>query len=154
MSQDQVNIKNKKAFFEFEIQDKVEAGIELRGTEVKSIREGKASIKEAYCFFHKGELYIKNMNVTEYEKGNIYNHEPTRQRKLLLKKRELQKLNEKVKEKGLTIVPLRLYFNSRGVAKLEIGVAKGKKVYDKRDSIKEKDTKRDIERQLKRKYLG
>jgi len=150
--QDKVDIKNKKAYFEFEILDKIEAGIQLKGTEVKSIRKGKASIKEAFCFFHKAELYAKSMTITEYEKGNIYNHDPARPKKLLLKKRELKKLRERVQEKGLTIVPLRLYFNDRGVAKLEIGLAKGKKIYDKRETMKEKDQKRAIERELKKRH--
>jgi SsrA-binding protein len=150
--QNKVDIKNKKAYFEFEILDKIEAGIQLKGTEVKSIRKGKASIKEAFCFFHKAELYVKSMTITEYEKGNIYNHDPARPKKLLLKKRELKKLRERVQEKGLTIVPLRLYFNDRGVAKLEIGLAKGKKIYDKRETMKEKDQKRAIERELKKRH--
>ncbi len=150
--QDKVDIKNKKAFFEFDILEKFEAGIELKGTEVKSIRRGKASIKEAYCYFHIGELYVKNINITEYAKGNIYHHDPTRVRKLLMKKRELRKLGEKVREKSHTIVPLRLYLNKRGVAKLEIGLARGKKRHDKREAMKEKDQKRAIERELKKRH--
>lgn len=141
-----IQIKNRKASYEFEFVEKVEAGIMLKGTEIKSLREGKASIQEAYCYFKKGELYIKGMNISPYSQASFESHEMTRDRKLLLKKRELEKFKSKTEEKGLTIVPVRIYINSRGLAKLEIALAKGKKIYDKRESIKKKDQKREIER--------
>ncbi|RMG83782.1 MAG: SsrA-binding protein SmpB, partial [Bacteroidetes bacterium] len=144
-----VNIKNKKAFFNYEILEKYEAGLQLTGTEIKSIRNGKAGINEAYCYFKNGELFVKNMYIAEYEQGTFYNHEPRRERKLLLHKKELRKLEKKLEQKGLTIIPLRLYINKRGWAKLEIGLAKGKKLYDKRETIKERDIKRDLGRKLK-----
>ena len=141
-----IQIKNKKASYEFEFIDKYEAGIMLKGTEIKSLREGKASIQEAYCYFKKHELYIKGMNIAPYSQASFESHEMTRDRKLLLKKRELEKLQSKMEEKGLTIVPVKLYINQRGLAKLQVALAKGKKIYDKRESIKKKDQKRDLER--------
>ena len=148
MSQNKINIKNKKAYFNYEIVDKYEAGIELLGTEIKSIRAGKASLTDAYCKFVKGELYVL-MSIAEYSHGGVYNHEPNRARKLLLTKRELKKLEKKVQETGMTIVPLRLYINSRGLAKLEIALAKGKKKYDHRHAIKDRDAKREMSREHK-----
>lgn len=147
--QNNINIKNKKARFEFEILDTFIAGIQLQGTEIKSIRAGKAGLVDSYCQFFKGELYVKNMHIAEYFFASINNHESKRERKLLLQKRELQKLERKIKESGLTIVPLRLFMNERGLAKLEIGLARGKKIYDKRETLKQKDTKRDIDRAMK-----
>ena len=144
-----INIRNKRAYFEFEILEKFVAGIQLAGTEIKSIRSSKASIVEAYCRFTRNELYIVNMNVSEYDFGNINNHEARRDRKLLLNKKELEKLKKKTKESGLTIVPLRMFMNDRGLAKLEIGLAKGKKTHDKRENLKEKDAKRDMDRAMK-----
>lgn len=145
-----INIKNKKAFFQYEILDKYEAGIMLLGTEIKSIREGKASLGEAYCYFREENLYIKNMNVSEYSHGNINNHDPIRERKLLLHKKQLVKLFESLTKGGNnTIIPLRLYMNDRGLAKLEIGLGRGKKLFDKRQSLKEKDIQRDIDRNLR-----
>lgn len=141
-----IQIKNRKAGYEFEFVEKVEAGIMLKGTEIKSLREGKASIQEAYCYFKEGELFIKGMNISPYSQASFESHEMTRDRKLLLKKRELEKFKSKMDEKGLTIIPLRIYINSRGLAKLEIALAKGKKIYDKRDSIKKKDQKRELYR--------
>lgn len=141
-----IQIKNKKASYEYEFIDKYEAGIMLKGTEIKSLREGKASIQEAYCFFRKDELFVKGMNISPYAQASFESHDMTRDRKLLLKKRELEKLQSKMDEKGLTIVPVRLYINQRGLAKLQIALAKGKKIYDKRESIKNKDQKRDLER--------
>jgi SsrA-binding protein len=142
-----VNIKNKKAKFEFEILDKYTAGIVLTGTEIKSIRNSKASIAESFCEFNEqGELFIINMTIEEYLYGNYYNHRPKAERKLLLNKRELRKLEKEVKNVGLTIVPLRLFLNEKGFAKLEIALAKGKKLYDKRDTIKDRDNKRDLDR--------
>ena len=142
-----VNIKNKKARFEFEILDKYTAGIVLSGTEIKSIRNSKASIAESFCEFNEqGELFIINMTIEEYLFGNYYNHKPKAERKLLLNKRELRKLEKEVKNVGLTIVPLRLFLNEKGFAKLEIALAKGKKLYDKRDTIKDRENKRDLDR--------
>jgi SsrA-binding protein len=142
-----VNIRNKKASYEFQFIDKWEAGIVLQGTEIKSIREGKASLQEAYCYFKGNELFIKSMNITPYAQANHFNHDPTRERKLLLKKAELAKLQTKSEEKSLTIIPTRLYINTKGLAKMQIALAKGKKIHDKRDSIKEKDLKREMDRE-------
>lgn len=141
-----VDIRNKRARFEYHILDEFTAGIQLKGTEIKSIRESKVSLKEAYCTFIRNEMYVKNLNIAEYSHGNIFNHDPVRDRKLLLTGRELKKIHSKVKEKGYTIVPLRLFINERGFAKLVIAVAQGKKLYDKRESIKERDVSRDLQR--------
>lgn len=138
-----IDIKNKKAAFEFFFLEEYSAGMVLQGTEIKSIRQGKVSMADAYCFFNKGELYVKNLNISKYENGSYFNHEPLRERKLLLSKRELKKLESKLTDKGLTVVPTRIYINEAGLAKLDIALAKGKKLYDKRDSIKEKDVKRE-----------
>lgn len=143
---DFVNIRNKKASFEYQFIETYVAGIQLTGTEIKSIRQGKVSLQEGYCFFNKGELFVKGMHIAKYEQGTHYNHEPVRDRKLLLQKKELRKLETKSEEKGLTIIPIRIFTNDRGLAKVEIALAKGKKLYDKRESIKEKDVKRDMER--------
>lgn len=144
-----INIKNKRAYFEFEIIEKFVAGLSLVGTEIKSIRNSKASIVESYCRFVQDELYVINMNISEYDFGNINNHAARRDRKLLLNRKELEKLQKRIKESGLTIVPLRLFMNDRGLAKLEIGLAKGKKLHDKRETLKSKDAKRDIDRAMK-----
>ena len=141
-----IQIKNRKASFEFEFIEKFEAGLVLKGTEVKSIREGRASVQEAYCYLQKEEAFVKGMNISPYSNASFESHEMTRERKLLLKKKEIQKLRSKTEEKGLTIVPIRLYINQRGFAKLEIALARGKKIYDKRDDIKKKDQKRELER--------
>lgn len=141
-----INIRNRKASFEFEFLDKYIAGLTLKGTEIKSIREGKVSLTEAYCYFRKGELYIKQMHIAPYSQAVHYNHDPVRERKLLLQKQELKKLESKFSEKGLSIVPVRIFINDRGLAKIEIALAKGKKTQDKRQSIKEKDAKRDLQR--------
>lgn len=141
-----INIKNKKASFEYEFVDKYVAGIVLRGSEIKSIKMGKVSLTEGYCYFSNEELFVKNINIAEYTQANQFNHMPTRERKLLLNKQELSKLGKKLKDVGLTIIPLRMFINDRGLAKLEIALAKGKKIHDKRDSIKDKDIKRDMER--------
>lgn len=147
-----VKIKNKKAKFEFEILDKYTAGIVLTGTEIKSIRDSRASITESFCEFNdKGELFVINMTIQEYVYGNYYNHAPKAERKLLLNKRELKKLEKDVTTKGLTIVPLLLFTNEKGLAKLHIALAKGKKLYDKRETIKDRDNKRDLDR-VKKKY--
>lgn len=147
--QKNVNIKNKKAYFEFEIIDKYVAGIQLQGTEIKSIRTGKAGLVDSYCQFFSGELYVKNMHIAEYFFASINNHEAKRERKLLLNKKELLKLERKTKETGFTLVPLRLFLNNNGLAKLEIGLARGKKTYDKRETLKHNDAKRDMDRAMK-----
>ena len=144
-----INIKNRKASFEFELIEKLVAGIKLAGTEIKSIRNGKVSMNDAYCQFYAGELYAKNIHIAEYEMGTHYNHEAKRDRKLLLNKKELQKFERKTKESGLTIVPTRLFINERGLAKLEIALARGKKMYDKRETLKQKDSKREMDRMMK-----
>lgn len=145
-----LNIKNRRAFYDYEILDKYEAGMKLTGTEIKSIRDGKASIAEAYCFVtSKGELFVKNMHIAEYVQGSHYNHDTTRQRKLLLHKREIERIQNKVKEKTFTIVPLRVFINDRGFAKMEIGVGRGKKSFDKRQSIKAKENKRNLDRVMR-----
>lgn len=141
-----VNIRNRQAGFEFELLDRYVAGIVLTGTEIKSIREGKANLQDGYCYFNNGELYVKGVNITPYAQGTHYNHEATRERKLLLKRSELNKLEGRVEEKGLTLVPLRLFINDRGFAKLEIALGRGKKLHDKRDSIKERDARRELDR--------
>lgn len=141
-----INIKNRKASFEFQIISTFTAGISLVGTEIKSIRNNKASISDAYCIFVDQELFVRNLHIAEYTNAGHTNHEPKRDRKLLLNRQELNKILTKVKEKGNAIIPLRLFINEKGKAKLEIALAKGKKIYDKRESIKEKEQKRDIER--------
>jgi SsrA-binding protein len=141
-----INIRNKKASFEFFLLDKFIAGIVLTGTEIKSLRSGKASINEAYCSFTSGELFVRNMHIAEYDYGTYNNHEPKRERKLLLTRKELKKLQSKLNEKGLTLVPTYLFINDKGLAKLEIALAKGKKLYDKRETLKQKDNKRELER--------
>lgn len=147
--QKEVTIKNKRARFEFELLDSYDAGIQLFGTEIKSIRMGKASITESFCQFKDGELYIINMFIDEYDWGTHYNHKTRRDRKLLLHRSELKKLERKTKETGLTIVATTLYINSKGLAKLRIYLAKGKKLYDKRETIKGKDLRRDLDRLIK-----
>jgi SsrA-binding protein len=141
-----IHIKNRKAGFEYQFLDKYIAGITLKGTEIKSIRQGKASLQQAYCFVHKGEIFVKDMHISPYEQASHFNHEPTRQRKLLLSKKEIGKIDSKLKEKGLTLIPTRLFINDRGWAKLEIALAKGKKLHDKRQDIKDKDLKREMSR--------
>ncbi len=139
-----VNIRNKRASYEYEFIDKYVAGIMLKGTEIKSIREGKVNLQDGYCVFLKDELFAKNIHISPYKQGTHFNHEPTRERKLLLNKRELLKLKQKSEEKGLSIIPIKLFTNARGLAKLEIALARGKKLYDKRQSIKEKDLKHEL----------
>ncbi len=143
---DKINIRNKKASFEFELLEKYIAGMQLTGSEIKSIRAGKASIQEAYCYMHQGELFVKNMHIQEYDHASHFSHEARRTRKLLLTKQELEKIGKKVKTKGVTIVPLKLFIAKSGFAKLQIALAKGKKTHDKRDSLKEKDMKREMDR--------
>ncbi len=141
-----INIKNRKASFEFYFLEKYVAGMQLQGTEIKSIRQGKVNLQDAFCYFKNGELWIKQMQISAYENGTHYNHVADRERKLLLSKKELKKLISGAEEQGVTIIPTRLFTNERGWAKLEIALAKGKKLYDKRESIKEKDTKRELAR--------
>ncbi|MEI6487557.1 MAG: SsrA-binding protein SmpB [Bacteroidota bacterium] len=144
-----INIKNKKASFEFAFIDNYSAGIQLTGTEIKSIREGKCNINDAFCVFFNNELYIRNMHIAHYFHGTYNNVEEKRDRKLLLNKQELNKLQNKLKDQGLTIVPLVLYINDKGYCKIDIALAKGKKLYDKRDDIKKRDTEREMQRKMK-----
>ena len=145
-----VNIKNKRATFDYEFIDTYTAGIVLTGTEIKSIRLGKASLVDTYCFFSRGELWVKGMHIAEYFYGSYNNHIARRDRKLLLSKKELRKLERATKETGFTIVPARMYINEKGLAKVVVALAKGKKQYDKRESLKEKDDRRDMDRMFKR----
>jgi SsrA-binding protein len=142
-------IKNRSAYHDYFIEDKYDAGMVLAGTEVKSIRDGKVSFVDSFCIFQKGELWVKNMHIAEYRFGTTNNHLAVHDRKLLLNKRELRKLENKMKEKGFTIVPLRIFFNDNGYAKLEIGLGKGKKFFDKRETIKKRDVEKEIKRYLK-----
>lgn len=144
-----VNIRNKRASFEYHLLERYTAGIQLLGTEIKSIRESKANINDSFCAFLNGELHIRNMHIAEYSHGSFYNHEAKRDRKLLLSKKEINKLRVKGEEKGFTIVPLKIFIGERGFAKVEIALAQGKKDFDKRESIKERDTKRELARVLK-----
>ncbi len=150
MQQTPVNIKNKRATFDYELLDIYTAGIVLTGTEIKSLRLGKASLVDTYCFFERGELWVRNMHIAEYFYGTYNNHNARRDRKLLLNKKELQKLLRLTRETGFTIIPVRLFINEKGLAKLVIAVAKGKKEYDKRQSLKEKEDKRDMDRMFKK----
>lgn len=150
MAEQKISIKNKKAHHEYFLLQEFTAGVQLTGTEIKSIRDGKASIVDAYCSFTGTELFVHNMHIAEYTMGTHYNHDPKRDRKLLLTKKELKKLLTKVKEKGLTIIPTELFINERGLAKLTIALAKGKHSYDKRETLKQKDISREIERHSER----
>ena len=147
-TQKEIHIKNRKASFEYTLLDRYVAGIQLKGTEIKSVREGKASIAEAFCFFEKGELFVKGLQITEYTNASYYNHEPLRNRKLLLHKRELKKIDNAMDD-NITIVPLTLFINKGGWAKLEIAIAKGKKLYDKRETIKKRELQRNLGRKIK-----
>jgi SsrA-binding protein len=147
MKQKKINIQNKKARFEYEIIDTYDAGIMLVGTEIKSIREGKATITESFCEFNdRGELFVINMYIDEYSHATYFNHQMRRERKLLLNKKELKKLHREVKNSGLTIVPLRMFLNDKGLAKLHIALCRGKKLHDKRNTLKDRDNKRDLDR--------
>lgn len=141
-----VSIQNRRARFEYEVLDKYVAGMVLLGTEIKSIRQSKVNLADSYCYFKGDELFVKNMHIAEYSHGNIMNHDPLRDRKLLLTRRELKRLKDASKNQGLTIVPLSLFINDKGLAKLEIALVRGKKLYDKRESIKERDQKREMDR--------
>jgi SsrA-binding protein len=142
-------IKNRSAYHEYFIDTKYEAGMVLLGTEVKSIRGGKVSFNDSYCLIQKGEIWIKSLHIAEYSHGNVNNHDPVRDRKLLLQKREISKIETKLKEKGYTLIPLRMYINEKNLVKIEIGLARGKKLHDKRESIKQKDVEREMKRFLK-----
>ncbi len=143
-----VNIENRRARFDYQFLETYTAGLVLKGTEIKSIREGKAGLADSYCFFKNDELYVRNFHITEYADASFYNHEPLRERKLLLNRQELNKLLKKVKDQGLTLVPIKLFINEKGFAKMNIALAKGKKAFDKRDDIKKKD----LEREMNRKF--
>lgn len=145
----QIEITNRKARYEYHFADTFEAGMVLTGTEIKSIRAGNANLRDAFCIFINDELYVKGIYIAPYKEGSYANHDPVRDRKLLMKRSELKKLRRRVDEKGMTLVPYRLYLNQRGLAKLEIALAQGKKAFDKRESIKERDTKRDLDRTRK-----
>ena len=144
--QKNISIRNKRATYDYEILDTYVAGIVLSGTEIKSLRLGKASLTDCYCYFHNGELFVRGMNIAEYHWGSYNNHAPKRDRKLLLQRKELEKLGRSLQDKGLTVVGLKLFINERGLAKLHIGLAKGRKSYDKREYIKEKDARREMDR--------
>ena len=141
-----MEIKNRSAFHEYFFDNKYVAGIVLTGTEVKSLRDGKVSFNDSYCIIHKGEMWLKSLHIAEYSHGTTNNHDPIRDRKLLLQKREINKIEGKLKEKGYTLIPLRIFFNEKNLIKVEIGLGKGKKLHDKRETIK----KRDVEREMKR----
>ena len=143
-----INIENRRAKFDYQFLDTLVAGLVLKGTEIKSIREGKAGLSDSYCYFRNDELFVKNLHISEYTDASFYQHEALRERKLLLSRQELNKLLKKVKDQGLTVIPTRLFINDKGFAKIEIALAKGKKLYDKRDDIKKKD----IEREMNRKF--
>ena len=149
MSQNAINIKNKRARFEYHLLDTFIAGIQLSGTEIKSIRRNKASILEAYCIFSKGEMWIRNMHITEYENGSCDKQSPRSDRKLLLKRKEINKIEKFLKDKGNTVIPLKVFISEKGWAKMEIALAQGKKLHDKRHDLKEKDDKRDMDRAMK-----
>ena len=142
----QINIKNKKASFLYELMEKFIAGMVLTGTEIKAIRIGKASLVDSYCIIINNELWVRNLNISEYSYGSYNNHEPRRDRKLLMNRKELNKLEKKLKDKGLTIIPVKLFVNENGYAKLQIALARGKKMFDKREDMKQKDAKREMDR--------
>ena len=144
-----MELRNKSATFEYFIEDKFDAGMVLTGTEVKSLREGRVSFNDSYCLIDRGEMYVKGLHIAHYSFGSYSNHPPVRDRKLLLKKKEISRIVQKLKDKGFTIIPLKIYFNERGFAKMQIGLAKGKKLHDKRESVKQRESEREIKR-----YLG
>lgn len=149
MAQDKIYIKNRPATFEFAIEDRLTAGMVLTGSEIKSVRNGRVSFNDSYCFFHKGELWIKSLHIAEYVNAGYAGHDPVRERKLLLNRKELRKWEQKIKEKGLTIVPLAVFINDNGLAKIEIGLGRGKKLHDKREAIKGRDAEREMRRFFK-----
>ena len=144
-----MEIRNRQAFYEYYIDDNFTAGMVLSGTEVKSLRAGKCSFNDSYCLLHKGEVFIKSLHIAEYSHGTVNNHDPIRERKLLLNRREIKKIEGKIKEKGYTIIPLRIFFNEKNMVKIEIGLARGKKLHDKRDTIRQRDTEREMKRYIK-----
>jgi len=144
-----MELRNKSATFEYFIEDKFDAGMVLTGTEVKALRDGRVSFNDSYCLIDRGEMYVKGLHISHYAFGSYANHPPVRDRKLLLKKKEISRIAQKLKDKGFTIIPLKIYFNERGFAKIQIGLAKGKKLHDKRESIKQRESEREIKR-----YLG
>ncbi len=144
-----IHIENRRARFDYQFLEKYTAGLVLTGTEIKAIREGKAGLSDSYCYFKNGELYVKNMHVSEYSQASFYSHDPLRERKLLLQKSELRKLSRSLTDKGLTIIPIKLFINDKGYAKLEIALSKGKKEFDKRQDIKKRDTERELGRKIK-----
>ncbi|MFN8240565.1 MAG: SsrA-binding protein SmpB [Bacteroidales bacterium] len=146
-----ITIKNKKATHDYEFLEKYIAGIQLRGTEIKSVRDGKVTLVDSFCQFRDGELFIRGMHISEYYWGNLNNHDPLRERKLLLTSKELRKIERKVKETGLTIIAIKVFINERGLAKAEIAIARGKKEYDKRETLKKKDASREMDRMRKSK---
>lgn len=150
MNQPKINIRNKRAAFDYELIERFTAGIVLTGTEIKSIRLGKASLVDSFCIFEKGELWVKNLHITTYFYGSYNNHEARRDKKLLLNKSELNKISRLTKQSGFTIIPTRLFINDKGLAKLNIAIAKGKKEYDKRNSLREKEDKRAMDRMFKK----
>ncbi|MFA7274208.1 MAG: SsrA-binding protein SmpB [Crocinitomicaceae bacterium] len=150
MEKSKINIKNKRARFEYHLEETFTAGMVLSGTEIKSLRNNKASILEAYCIYDKGEVWIRNMFINDYENTSFFHHKPRGDRKLLLNKKEIKKLEKWMKDKGNTIVPLKIFLSDKGWAKIDIACAKGKKLHDKRDDLKEKDDKRDMARALKK----
>lgn len=150
MEKSKINIKNKRARFEYHLEETFTAGMVLSGTEIKSLRNNKASILEAYCIYDKGEVWIRNMFINDYENTSFFHHKPRGDRKLLLNKKEIKKLEKWMKDKGNTIVPLKIFLSEKGWAKIDIACAKGKKLHDKRDDLKEKDDKRDMARALKK----
>ena len=139
-------IRNRQAYYDYFIEDKYDAGMVLTGTEVKSLRAGRASFNDSYCYFHRGEMWVKSLHIAEYSHGTSSNHDPLRERKLLLNKKELRKIESKIKEKGITVVPLRIFFSDKGIAKMELGMGKGKKMFDKRDTIKQRDNEREMKK--------
>jgi len=147
---EQLYIKNKKAYFEYHVLDEYTAGIKLLGTEIKSIREGKVNLNDAFCAFISDQLYVRNLHVSEYSHGSFFNHEAKRDRVLLLNKKELKKLRTRTEEKGFTIIPLAMFISERGFAKIKIGLAQGKKTFDKRETMKERDNKIELSRVMKR----
>lgn len=149
MASQMIDIRNRQAYYDYFIEDKYDAGMVLTGTEVKSLRSGRASFNDSFCYINGGELWVKSLHIAEYSHGTANNHDPIRERKLLLKKKEIRKIEAKIKEKGISVVPLRIYFSEKGLVKMEIGLGKGKKMYDKRETIKQRDTEREMKKFLK-----
>jgi SsrA-binding protein len=147
--QQSVKISNKRAYFDYQVKDTYVAGIALLGTEVKALRDGKGSLNEAYCFMHNDEIFLRNANISVFKAGSYNNHEPLRERKLLLEKKEIQKIKKAIENKGFTLIPLELFLNEKGLFKIKIGIAIGKKSFDKREDLKLKDHKREISRAMK-----